>query len=115
LEARSPDPTTATANCAKSLGSLKRLIQRFGDPLHVGLNRVGERAAHSPGHTKIESNLVARDQSAGRDARRVRTMIVVLVGNLRSNILVMEPAQNRHGERLTNRLDGARDRCVLLQ
>ena len=29
--------------------------------------------------------------------------------------MVVEPAQNRHGERLTNRLDGARDRRVLLQ
>jgi len=39
----------------------------------------------------------------------------VPVGNLRSNIPVVKPAQDRYGQCLTDGLDGARNRCVLLQ
>src|SRR5262249_14789199 len=39
----------------------------------------------------------------------------VLVGNLRSEILVVQSAQNRHRERETDSLDGTRDRRVLVQ
>jgi hypothetical protein len=39
----------------------------------------------------------------------------VLVGNSGSNILVVEPTQDRHGQGLTDGLDRARDRRVLLQ
>jgi len=39
----------------------------------------------------------------------------VLVGNSRSDILVVQPAQNWHRQRLTDGLDGAGDRRVLLQ
>ena len=39
---------------------------------------------------------------------------VVPVGNSRSDILVVQAAQNWHGQRLTDGLDGAGDRCVLL-
>ena len=39
----------------------------------------------------------------------------VLVGNSGSNILVVEPTQDRHGQGLTDGLDRARDRRVFLQ
>jgi hypothetical protein len=39
----------------------------------------------------------------------------VPVGNLRSEILVVQPAQNWHRQRATDGLDGTRDRCVLVQ
>ena len=39
----------------------------------------------------------------------------VPVGNSRSDILVMQSAQNWHGQRLTDCLDGTGDRRVLLQ
>jgi hypothetical protein len=39
----------------------------------------------------------------------------VPVGNSRSNILVVKPAQDRHGDRLTDGLDRAWDRRVLRQ
>src|SRR5262245_49780698 len=63
------------------------------------------------------SDLPAVDRFQARDGTTLgyRHYPAVPVGNLRSNILVVESAQNRHGERLTNRLDGARDRRVLLQ
>jgi hypothetical protein len=39
----------------------------------------------------------------------------VLVGNLRSEILVVQSTQNRHRQRETDSLDGTRDRRVLVQ
>ena len=39
----------------------------------------------------------------------------VPVGNSRSDILVVQPTQNWHGQRLPDGLDGAGDRRVLLQ
>jgi hypothetical protein len=39
----------------------------------------------------------------------------VPVGNLRSKILMVQSAQNWHRQRSTDRLDGARDRRVLVQ
>jgi hypothetical protein len=39
----------------------------------------------------------------------------VPVGNLRSEILVMQSAQNRHRQRATYRVNGTRDRRVLVQ
>jgi hypothetical protein len=39
----------------------------------------------------------------------------VLVGNSRSDVLVVQLAQNWHRQRLTDGLDGAGDRRVLLQ
>src|SRR5258708_35311710 len=39
----------------------------------------------------------------------------VPVGNLRSEILVMQSAQNRHRQRATHRVNGTRDRRVLVQ
>ena len=39
----------------------------------------------------------------------------MLVGNLRSEILVVQSAQNRHRQRETDSLDGTRDRRVLVQ
>ena len=36
--------------------------------------------------------------------------LVVALGHLRSNIFVVEPAQDRHGQHLTDSLDRARDR-----
>jgi DNA invertase Pin-like site-specific DNA recombinase len=39
----------------------------------------------------------------------------VPVGNLRSDILVMQPAQNRHRQRATDSLDATWDRRVLVQ
>src|SRR5208337_5206448 len=40
---------------------------------------------------------------------------LVPVGNSHSDILVVQPAQDGHGQRLTDGLDGAGDRRVLLQ
>ena len=40
---------------------------------------------------------------------------VVVVGNSCSDILVVQAAQNWHGQRLTDGLDGAGNRRVLLQ
>jgi hypothetical protein len=42
-------------------------------------------------------------------------MPVVPVGNSHSYILVVQPAQNWHGQRATDSLDGAGDRCILVQ
>jgi hypothetical protein len=42
-------------------------------------------------------------------------ILVVLVGNSGSNILVVEPTQDRHGQGLTDGLDRTWDRRVLLQ
>jgi Transposase DNA-binding len=42
-------------------------------------------------------------------------LVVVPVANLLSDVLVMQPAQNRHGQRLADGVDSARDRCILLQ
>ena len=42
-------------------------------------------------------------------------LAVVPVGNSRSDILMVQSAQNWHGQRLTDTLDGAGDRRVLLQ
>jgi hypothetical protein len=39
----------------------------------------------------------------------------VPVGNLRSKILMMQPAQNRHRQRATDGLDSTWDRRVLVQ
>jgi hypothetical protein len=39
----------------------------------------------------------------------------VPVGNLRSEILVVQSAQNWHRQRVTDSLDGTRDRRVLVQ
>src|ERR1700687_782646 len=39
----------------------------------------------------------------------------VPVGNSHSYILVVQPAQNWHGHRATDGLDGAGDRCILVQ
>ena len=39
---------------------------------------------------------------------------VVPVGNSRSDVLMVQPTQDRDGQRLTNGLDGAGDRRVLL-
>jgi hypothetical protein len=44
-----------------------------------------------------------------------KTRTPVLVGNLRSEILVVQSAQNRHRQRETHSLDGTRDRRVLVQ
>ena len=41
-------------------------------------------------------------------------LIVVPVGNSRSDVLMVQPTQDRDGPRLTNGLDGAGDRRVLL-
>jgi hypothetical protein len=41
--------------------------------------------------------------------------VFVPVGNSRSDMLVVQAAQNWHGQRLTDGLDGAGDRRVLLQ
>jgi hypothetical protein len=41
--------------------------------------------------------------------------MAVPVGNSRSDILVVQSAQNRHGQRLSDSLDGTGDRRVLLQ
>jgi hypothetical protein len=46
---------------------------------------------------------------------RMILCVVVPVGNSRSDILVVQSAQNWHGQRLTDCLDGSRDRRVLLQ
>jgi len=48
-----------------------------------------------------------------RDARYAT--IPVPVGNLRSEILVVQSPQNWHRQRATDRLDGTRDRRVLVQ
>src|SRR5262245_48629755 len=40
---------------------------------------------------------------------------IVPVGNLRSEILVVQSTQNRHRQRATDSLDGTRDRRVLVQ
>src|SRR5262245_15662220 len=47
--------------------------------------------------------------------QRCRKLAPVLIGNSRSDILMVQSAQNWHGQRLTDGLDGARDRRVLLQ
>jgi len=44
-----------------------------------------------------------------------RRLDPVPVGNLRSEILVMQSAQNRHRQRATHRVNGTRDRRVLVQ
>jgi hypothetical protein len=44
-----------------------------------------------------------------------RCCTAVLIGNLRSEILVVQSAQNRHRQRETDSLDGTRDRRVLVQ
>jgi hypothetical protein len=49
------------------------------------------------------------------DGAELRKIARVLVGNLRSEILVVQPAQNRHRQRATGSLNGTRDRRVLLQ
>ena len=46
---------------------------------------------------------------------RPRLEAGVPVGNLRSEILVMQPAQNWDRQRATDSLDGTRDRRVLVQ
>src|SRR5262245_46397670 len=53
--------------------------------------------------------------SALKKDKPVRFFPGVPVGNSRSDILVVQPAQDRQSQRLTNSLDGARDRGVLLQ
>ena len=40
---------------------------------------------------------------------------LVFVGNLRSEILVVQSTQNPHRQRKTDSLDGTRDRRVLVQ
>ena len=52
---------------------------------------------------------------AGEQRRRYDELTPVLVGNLRSEILVVQPTQNRHRQRETHSLDGTRDRRVLVQ
>ena len=54
-------------------------------------------------------------QGALTEQNHLGQALIVPVGNLRSNILVVEPAQDRHGQGLTDGLDRARDRRVLLQ
>jgi hypothetical protein len=44
-----------------------------------------------------------------------RNYVLVPVGNLHSEILVMQSAQNWHRQRATDRLDGTWDRCVLVE
>jgi hypothetical protein len=59
-----------------------------------------------------------QDQDAGEEGderRDVGNGEGVPVGNSRSDILVVQSAQNWHGQRLTDSLDGTRDRRVLLQ
>jgi hypothetical protein len=51
----------------------------------------------------------------GGEADSEAALGAVPVGNSRSDILVVQPAQNWHGQRLTDGLDGAGDRRVLLQ
>jgi hypothetical protein len=46
---------------------------------------------------------------------KARIATAVLVGNLRSEILVVQSAQNRHRQRETDSLDGTRHRRVLVQ
>jgi hypothetical protein len=47
--------------------------------------------------------------------RKCPKRVAVLVGNSCSDILVVQAAQDGHGECLTDGLDGARNRRVLLQ
>jgi hypothetical protein len=71
----------------------------------------------------IRIDLMAESPHGGDDGRAdlppvepgYLALQAVPVGNSRSDILVMQPAQNRHGQRLTDSLDGARDRRILLQ
>jgi hypothetical protein len=56
----------------------------------------------------------------GADAEHIASIegyqVVVPVGNLRSKILMVQSAQNRHRQRATDgRLNGTRDRRVLVQ
>jgi len=62
-------------DCAKSLGSLKRLIHRFRDPLHVGLNRVGER---SHDNERLALKKHAYDALVARLPYRRRTRNLIL-------------------------------------
>jgi hypothetical protein len=67
---------------------------------------------------KIDPVKAARQQQRAADAEVAMAEYeagIVPVGNSRSDILVMQPAEHRHGERLTDGLDGARDRRILLQ
>jgi hypothetical protein len=47
--------------------------------------------------------------------RALLVWMTVPVGNSRPDISVVQAAQDRHGQRLTDGLDGAGDRRVLLQ
>jgi hypothetical protein len=68
-----------------------------------------------------EPTFAARETRGRADARGARCLFTgprrlgVPVGNLRSEILVVQSAQNWHRQRATDSLDGARDRRVLVQ
>jgi len=82
--------------------------------------RVGEFTALAPllMLTKGDKLQAAEIAEARRLSARVAEVFrksAVPVGNSRSDILVVQPAQHRHGQRLTDALDGTGNRRVLLQ
>jgi hypothetical protein len=59
------------------------------------------------------ADVLGRAVALGFDQARIKD--AVPVENSYTDILVVQPAQHRHGERLANGLDDAWDRRVLLQ
>ena len=64
---------------------------------------------------RFRSDTVETDQPETGVEPRAATDALVPVGNLRSEILVVQSAQNWHRQRATDSLDGTRDRRVLVQ
>jgi|SRR6516165_3467131 hypothetical protein len=72
------------------------------------------KQAHNTRVMERARGIVAQAKEQDRQRRRGK-LAAVLVGNLRSEILVVQSTQNRHRQRETDSLDGTRDRRVLVQ
>ena len=89
-------------------------------PLMMGLTGSGSGAgirtstSGTRGGTCADAAAPPITQPAVNTMAKRRFMIVVPIGNSRSDILVMQPTQDGHGERLPDRLHGAGDRRVFL-
>jgi hypothetical protein len=64
---------------------------------------------------EFRMNVMGCGHGSVSNKAKPRSQAPVLIGNLRSEILVVQSAQNRHRQRETDSLDGTRDRRVLVQ
>src|SRR5439155_26018669 len=105
--------TTAEIIAKKLDYKLKDIV--VDDRLYAGAVHSLLNVIHGLGDKPERVMLFGHNPELTEFAHRLSGEITVPVGNLRSEISVMQAAQNWHCQRATDSLDGTRDRRVLVQ